>query len=54
MTHHVKGCLEDISPDTVSLHHGTNDLKSGNTSEKIATDKVFISGLTIRNDNLDK
>ena len=43
------------------------DLKSGNLSQKIATDivnlaltirsektKVFISGLTIRNDNLDK
>ena len=67
MVHHVKGCLEDISPNTVILHHGTNDLKSGNTSEKIATDivnlaltiqsektKVFISGLTIRNDNLNK
>ena len=67
MIHYVKGCLEDISSDTVILHHGTNDLKSGNTSEKIATDivnlaltiqnektKVFISGLTIRNDNLDK
>ena len=67
MIHHIKGCLEDISPDTVILHHGTNDLKSGNTSEKIATDivnlaltiqnektNVFISGLTIRNDNLDK
>ena len=36
MIHHVKGCLEDISPDTVILHHGTNDLKSGNTSENIA------------------
>ena len=33
--HHVKGCLEDISPDNVTLHHGTNDLKSRNTSEKI-------------------
>ena len=67
MVHHVKGCLEGISPDTVILHHRTNDLKSGNTSEKIAADivnlaltiqseknKVFISGLTIRNDNLDK
>ena len=32
LLHHVKGCLEDISPDTVILHHGTNDLKSGNTS----------------------
>ena len=67
MVHHVKGCLEDISSNAVILHHGTNDLKSGNTSEKIATDivnlalttqsqktKVFISGLTIRNDNFDK
>ena len=56
MAHHVKGCLEGISPDTVILNHGTNNLKSGNTSEKIATDKVnlktkfFISGLTVRND----
>ena len=67
MVHHVKECLEDISPDTVMLHHDTNDLKSVNTSEKIATGivnlaltiqsekiKVFISGLTIRNENLDK
>ena len=65
--HHVKGWVEDIWPDTVILHHGTNDIKSGNTSEKIATDivnlaltiqsektKVFISGLTTTNDNLDK
>ena len=34
--HHVKGCLEDTSPDTVILHYGTNDLKSGNTSVKIS------------------
>ena len=31
IVHHVKGCLEDIFPDTVILHHRTNDLKSGNT-----------------------
>ena len=67
MAHHVNGCREDISPDTEISHHGSNDLKSGDTSEKIATDivslaltiqsektKAFISGLTIRNDNLDK
>ena len=67
MVHNVKGWLEHISADTVILHHGANDLKSGNTSEKIATNKanlaltvqrgktkVFISGWTIRNDNLDK
>ena len=49
MVHHVKGCLEDISPDTVILHNGTNDLKSGNTSEKIATDIVNLA-LTIRSE----
>ena len=67
MTHHVKGCLGDISPDIAILHHGTNHLKSDNTSEKTAADivnlaltiqseknKVFISGLTIRNDSLNK
>ena len=43
MVHHVKGCLEDISPNAVILHHGTNDLKSGNTSEKIATDMVNLA-----------
>ena len=41
IVHHAKGCLEDILLDTVSLHHGTNNLKSGKTSEKIATDINF-------------
>ena len=67
MIHHVKGCLEDMSQDTVILHHEIDDLKIGNTSEKLATEivnlaltiqiektKVFILGLTIRNNNLDK
>ena len=67
MAHHVKWYLEGISPDTVILHHGTDDLKSGNTSEKTATaiiklaltiqiekNKVFISGLTIGNEFLHK
>ena len=56
-----------MSLDTVILHHRANDLKSGNTSENIVKGKVnlaltmqsgktkaFISGLTIRNDNLSK
>ena len=47
MAHHVNGCLEDISPDNVILHHETNDLKSGNTSEKIATSIVNLA-LTIQ------
>ena len=67
MAHHVKGYLGGISPNIVILHHGTNDLKSGDTSEKTATaiiklaltiqiekNKVFISGLTIGNDFLRK
>ena len=65
--HDVKGCLEDISPDNVILHYGTNDLKAGNASVKISIDivnlaltirseknKVLISGLIIKNDNLNK
>ena len=67
MAHHVKGYLGGISPDTVILHHGSNDLKSGDTSEKTATaiiklaltiqiekNKVFISELTIGNEFLHK
>ena len=66
MAHHVKGCLEDISPDTVILHNMKNDLKSRSTSQKNAIDivnlaltirsekKTFSSEVTIRNDNLDK
>ena len=67
MIHHVKGCLEDTSPDFIILHHGTNDLNSNSTSEEIAdkifnladsikTSKtqVFVSGLVIRKDKLNK
>ena len=58
MIHHVKGCLEDTSPDFIILHHGTNDLNSNSTSEEIADkilnlaasvktskNQVFVSGL---------
>ena len=67
MAHHVKGCLEDISPDTVILHHGTSDMNIDNTSVKIATNKVnlastiqsekskiFISGMIIRKSFINK
>ena len=67
MKHHLKGCLEDTSPDNLILHHGTNNLKSDDNSEKIASDivdlglsvknektMVYISSLIIRNDKLDK
>ena len=40
MIHHVKGCLEDTSPDFIILHHDTNDLNGNSTSEEIA-DKIL-------------
>ena len=30
------GCLEDEPPDTILLHHETNDLTSEESAEKIA------------------
>ena len=38
--HHVKGHLEDTFPDHIILHHGTNDLKSNDTPQKIANYKL--------------
>ena len=67
MTHHVKGYLEDTFPDFIILHHCTNDLNSNSTSEEIAAkilnlaaliktskNQVFVSGLVIRKDKLNK
>ena len=67
IAHYIKACLGDISPGTLILYHRRNDLKSGNTSEKIGIDivnfastiqsektKVFIAGLTISNDKFHK
>ena len=64
MIHHVKGCLEDTFPDFVILHHGANDLNDNSTSEEIADNlaasiktskkKIFVSGLVIRKDKLNK
>ena len=34
MKHHVMGCLEDGCPDTILLHHGTNDPRSEESPEK--------------------
>ena len=36
MIHHVKGCLEDTSPDFIILHHGSNYINANGTSEEIA------------------
>ena len=67
MAHHFKGCLEDASPDFIILHHGTNDLNSNSTfgeiadkilnlaaSSKTSKNQVFLSGLVIRQDKLNK
>ena len=62
MKHHIMECLEDGPPDTILLHHGTNDLRSEEPAEKIASniinvvfsaknkDTVYVSGLIVRND----
>ena len=47
MIHHVKGCLEDTSPDFIILHHDTNDLNSNNTSKEIA-DKILNLAASIK------
>ena len=67
MLHHVKGCLEDTSPDQIFSHHDTNVLRSNDTPGEIADkilslaasietneNHVFISGLVVRNDKLYK
>ena len=62
MKHHIMECLEDGPPDTILLHHGTNDLRSEEPAEKIASNiinvvfsaknknTVYVSGLIVRND----
>ena len=67
MIHHVKGCLEDTSPDFIILHYDTNDLNGNSTSEEIADkilnlpasvksskNQVFVFGLVIKKDKLNK
>ena len=67
MIHHVKDFLEDTSPSFIILHHGTNDWNSDSTSDEIADkilnlatsiktskNQVFVSGLVIRKDELNK
>ena len=38
MKHHIKGCLEGNSPDSIILHVGTNNLKNKESVEDIAND----------------
>ena len=66
LKHHIKGCLEDNSLDSIILHVGTNNLKNKESVEDIANDimdtaifvkkektNVFVSGLTDRNNRLN-
>ena len=65
MKHQVMGSLEDESPDTILLDNGTNDLRSEESAEKIASNiinvavsaknanTVYVSRLTVRNDIYD-
>ena len=67
MKHHIMGCLEDESRDTIPLHHGRNNLRSEESPEKIASniinvdffaknekEIVYVSGLTVRNNKYDR
>ena len=38
MKHHIKGCSKDISPDSIILHVGTNNLKNKESVEDITND----------------
>ena len=66
MRRHIKGCLEDNSPDSVVLHVGTNNIKNKESIEDIANNimddaifiriektNVFVSDATVRNDRLN-
>ena len=43
MKHHVMGCLEDESPVSMLLLHGTNDLRSEESAEKIASNIINVA-----------
>ena len=50
MKHHVMRCLEDESPDTILLYHGTNNLRSEGSAEKIARNVINVA-LSAKNKN---
>ena len=68
--HHVKGCLEDTTPDFIILHYGANNLKGNSTSKasegitnkilnlaasvKTSKNQIFVSGVAIKYDELNK
>ena len=66
MRHHIKGRVEDNTPDSIILHVVTNSLKNKESVEDIANGimdiaifirngktNVLVSALTVRNDTLN-
>ena len=53
MKHHVVGCLEDGSPDTILFHHGTNHLRSEEYAEKIASNLINVALLKRKEKHLE-
>ena len=43
MTDHVKPTLQDINPDHIVLHAGTNNLRTENTASQIAKATVDLA-----------
>ena len=43
MTDHVKPTLQDINPDNIILHAGTNDLRTKNTASQIAKGTIDLA-----------
>ena len=64
--HHVMGCLEDGYPDMILLYHGTNDLRSEESVERIASNinpalsaknkrnTIWCFKMTVRNNKYDR
>ena len=51
MKHHIKGCLEDNSPDSIMLHVGTNNLKNKESVEDILLMSQMDVAIFVRNEN---
>ena len=50
MTDHVKPTLQDINPDHIILHAGTNDLRTENTASQIAKATIDLA-TSLKNDD---
>ena len=56
MKHHVRGFLEENSPDTAIFHFRNNNLKNNENAEDIVKNEkkiVVVSGITVENDKFN-